>query len=42
VLSSEVGWDGARFPLDTALQRYCAQVRDALVSGGSDVQCPTI
>ncbi len=42
ILAAEVGWDGARFPLDTALQRYCAQVRDALVDGGTDVQCPTL
>ena len=42
VLSAEVGWEGARFPLDTALQRYCAQVREALIEGGTDVQCPTI
>jgi CRISPR-associated protein Cas1 len=41
-LTIEVGWDGARFPLDTALQRYCAQVRDALTEGGTDVQCPTL
>ncbi len=41
-LAAEVGWDGDRFPLDTALQRYCAQVRDALVDGGVDVQCPTL
>ena len=41
-LTSEVGWDGARFPIDTALQRYCAQVREALIQGGTDVQCPTI
>lgn len=42
VLTAEVGWDEARFPLDTALQRYCAQVRDALVYGAGDVQCPTL
>jgi CRISP-associated protein Cas1 len=41
VLTAEVGWEGARFPLDTALQRYCAQVREALIEGGTDVQCPT-
>ena len=41
-LSTEVGWDRARFPLDTALQRYCAQVRDTLIEGGADVQCPTL
>jgi len=42
VLTAEVSWAGARFPLDTALERFCAQVREALTEGGSDVQCPTV
>ncbi len=41
-LTVEVGWAGDQYPLDTALQRYCALVRDALTEGGPDVQCPTI
>lgn len=42
VLSAELGWQGARYPLDVALERFCAQVREALIEGGTEVECPTV
>jgi len=42
ILSAELGWQGARYPLDVALEQFCAQVREALIEGGTEVECPTV
>lgn len=47
LLTAEVIWNdpgqkSGRFPIDTALQRYVAQVRDCLTDGGFEIQCPKI
>lgn len=40
VLTAEVGWDGAKWPLDAALEAYASQVRQCLLGERTRLQIP--